>query len=256
MTIATARATHVLTLTMTLSFGCSGSDEDAGSSDGGDADTASSESTGAAGVQFDGRLIDYLAASMGATTPVVGATICAREQPDVTCATSDAEGNYTLEGLADGPFVLAIAHADYPPYILHAAPIDADLILVVQMVVPEVITLLVQMAGGDADPARGHITAQVSDAMGALAGVSATLSPMDSEFPTTYLDPSGQVDPTATATSTAGFFGWANIPPGPHSYVLSHPSLTCSSPLDPDGTGTNVVIEANTVTVAVAYTCL
>jgi hypothetical protein len=96
----------------------------------------------------------------------------------------------------------------------------------------------------------------VQDPVGVpVAGVAATLQPMDAGVGPIYLGETGLPDSSLTETSSAGYYGWANIPPGPHTFTLSHPSSTCRHVRDPEGTGTPMTVEPDTVTITWDHVC-
>lgn len=179
--------------------------------------------------------------------PIVGATVCIESHAEIPCATTLADGSYTLgipflpvaaggaavdlaiTATADGYFGSTRLATELPPG-------DADS----SIVWPEAhllrnandISAFAATAGFTYPTQNGFVALRV---IGALASdvitATATISPGGTAV---YGDDSGLPDPTLKATGASGMIYFGNVPPGEVTIALTVAGKTCTvSP--PDG---------------------
>lgn len=221
--------------------------EETGSESG--ADTGS---TGGPTIVVSGDYTDFLAGNK-----VQDATICVRNQPDVECVTTDSAGAFELVQVEPGPIVLQFEHEDSAIHITHVSG-EEDFSAFQTVLSRAAVTLLAELSGGKVDPTRGAVALSAVGQIGTgVEGVTAELSDSEGAIGPIYLNEDGLPDLEATATSNAGFYGWANVSPGEHTLTVSHPTRTCTNSLDPDGSaGITMEVIADGVTSSWNYECI
>jgi hypothetical protein len=152
------------------------------------------------------------------------------------CTTTNAEGGFRLEGLADKPwYLLSMKLAGHQSVMRLAYPH--------QTLSPTVLLTDGQASGAAAsvgatypDDANGHIMFGAG-AFGAdpqdltmVEGFTAALTPPGGLGPF-YANTGEVLDPALTAASAAGWGVFYNVPPGDHEIAFAHPAMDCGDPV-------------------------
>ena len=171
--------------------------------------------------------------------PVAGAVIRIVEAPELE-ATTNAEGEWSLEVPADAEATPWITHADF--VTMHLQTFDlghTDLERVYfQMVTPEVFELLSAVLEITPDPTRCQIASTVSEkavqtmtfaefkAHGAHGVGGATVATTPASVEVVYFNESVIPQRNLTETTRDGGVVWANVPPGRYTLHATHPDKT------------------------------
>jgi hypothetical protein len=204
-------------------------------------------------------------------TPIADAKICVLDHPDLACATTDANGDYTfaLPDLHGQQLAVEVTATDHLGQIrlVTETPgavwpsgwhVETDSLAMIEMN---------KMAGFTfPGEGTGFLIVQADGATaGSLSGATISLSPASGKGPV-YWDTNGP-NPTLTATmSSAPAASFGNLAPGRYQVTVTAPQKTCTvSPNGhlfatdwaPSGTNTtDVQIAADAVTREVFVTCL
>lgn len=197
-----------------------------------------------------GTVTDYLTGDL-----IEGIEVCVYELPELSCATTDADGVYRLPGVPQRS-ELRLTYLDgagaWMPMMFSLRTEDQDDVgLSLRMIGADVAAGLAATAGLALDPARGTIPFQgfydPGEAAGqALDGLSAVLSPDDAEV-RGFLTEMNTVDAQLDSTTSVGLGLFINVAAGEHTVQMTHPERECTlSPLGwpgatPDETRIDVV---------------
>ena len=208
----------------TTSGTTAGSSDDSGTTTGtstGSADeTGTSTSTGSIEtVTLSGIVTDF-----GSPDPLPGIEVCVFGE-DIPCATTDATGGYTLDGVPVAEGAIEFSGAGrFPSLFWGEGPME-DQTLNYNLLSTLAANVLAAVLGAPIDDELGHLAIAVADGEGALlSGVTFTMTPDSGAVG--YLTTDG-IDPDLTATSEVGFAGWLNVDIGEVEITASHPTLTC-----------------------------
>ncbi len=188
-------------LTVLLSVGCA---EPAAPPDSG-------ASSGPA-VALAGQITDLLT---GAGEP--GVRVCSND-PELTCATSDARGSYEVRAPANTETALVVTLEGHQALLVPVQTLGEDTTLRPLSLLPDaIVTAQAAAVGATGDPDLGQVVFSVSNGIPGdgvnVSGVQATLAP-DSGVGPFYLGSIGLPDPALDATSTNGGGGWMDVTPG------------------------------------------
>lgn len=281
------RLTSFLVLGFALSIiGCS-SDEKKGTNlgTGGATGTGGSGSGGTTSrtVSFSTKAVSFVPGSVTQEPPLPGVVTCVVDNtgasdPSIPCVTSDANGEFTLTGLATNtPILLSSEKEQYQPVItaVRMGPIDMG-------IDPAGIRMIPLLADGGApvlgwdpsvqrDPAKGSLTAfAISLIQTPEAGIAAPQNYFTNGVTFTITPAGGHDGPyyvrvdeswASGATSTVGGYGawFLNLDPGEYAITATHPTLPCV-PINrygwpqTDGTAKAVVV-AGLMTASIGFAC-
>jgi hypothetical protein len=161
--------------------------------------------------------------------PIVGAHICIVDRPEIPCATSDADGSYTLSMPAwTAPvdiafFVKADGHLGSTG-LVHETP--GIVTWLSQPLYSDAPAADLMNQAGFAYPAGGKafvMLAVVRAIGGAAEGLTASISPAADKGPV-YMSPVGTPDPTLTGFSSNGYALFGDLEPGPFEITVSDTS--------------------------------
>ncbi len=202
----------------------SGSDTSTGDSTGSTGGSESSSSGTSTGT-VDTVTLSGIVSDFGSPDVLEGVDVCVFEQGGIPCATTDAEGAYTLMGVPSAEGAIEFTGTGRFPSLFWGEGPMVDEVLNYSLLSNLAAAVLAASLGEEIDDGLGHLALAVSDGDGALLpGVSFTMTP--SSGAVGYLTMSG-IDPDLTATTQAGFAGWLNVDVGEVEIVASHPSLDC-----------------------------
>lgn len=221
------------------SGGSTGGAAGAGGSTGGAAGTGGAD--GGATVTFSGTVTEFQAAG-GKGKPIAGVQLCLKDATTPPCATTDADGKFTMPGMpANTEGVLLLTKTGYVNVAIVGTTDTTD--VVITPVMPtEAVGQVFATAAGFTWPLAGKsiigfsALEQVSSDAGAdagmvsagVSGASMSITPTAGKGPV-YLGASGLPDKTATATSSAGAGFFGDLPPGEYTMKITPPSgKTCA----------------------------
>jgi hypothetical protein len=182
--------------------------------------------------------------SAAAGAPIAGAMVCLPTSPGAACASSSADGSYTLRvpglpanaqaavsAVAAGHFGTVVSQQEYAD----ATTWPAELVLRTT----DDGTALLAGAGLSVTPGSGYAIVTVYDvgSGGALAGAALQMSPAPAGGPI-YAGADGAFDPALTKTTSSGLALFAGIPPGEFTVRASGGRLECHYPAVTRLTGT------------------
>lgn len=191
-----------------------------GSTGGSDSSSDASSTGTVATVTLSGIVSDF-----GTPDPLEGVDVCVFEQAGIPCATTDAEGAYTLMGVPSAEGAIEFTGTGRFPSLFWGEGPMMDDVLNYSVLSTLAAAVLAANLGEEIDDSLGHLALAVSDADGALLpGVSFTMTPASGA--SGYLTMNG-IDPDLTETTQAGFAGWLNVDLGEVEITASHPTLDC-----------------------------
>ena len=222
--------------------GAGGSSPADGGGTGGNAGSAAGD---ASGVSITGRANEFDDSNGNLDlpmAPVSGVEVCVREHAEIACATSDAEGAWSLSGAPPSSELALTFQKD--GYISVLRPVLTGLSDVVLQDDENHLLTVQQLealwAGVSIDPAKGAIaffatalgTRLRSGSLDWARDVTLSVSPDVGDGPL-FLDETGTYVPGATAT-TGGYGGLLNLDPGDYTLTFTHAS-SCASIGDTTG---------------------
>jgi hypothetical protein len=168
------------------------------------------------------------------SSPVAGAQVCIVGHPEVPCATSAADGTYSIHVAflpADADLAVtttasghlggvALLHETMGGLLWEDVPLWTD---------ASATTRLATQGGFTYPTAQdGFVELDVQGAtVGSLTGATASLSPASGAGPV-YADPTGTLDRARTSTSSSGFAFFGNVAPGMYAITVTAAQKTCS----------------------------
>lgn len=212
-------------------------DDESTSSSSGSADTGSGDSTGSTSDGSSGSdgststgaietvTLSGVVTDFGTPNPLPGIDVCVFEQEGIPCATTDAEGAYTLEGVPSAEGAIEFTGPSrFPSLFWGEGPME-DEVLDYNLLSTLAAAVLANALGEKIDENDGHLALAVLDAEGSLlSGASFTMDPPSGAIG--YLTLEG-IDPELTETTQVGFAGWLNVDVGEVEVTVSHPELDC-----------------------------
>lgn len=191
---------------------------DAGLLDAG-VDGGAADSGTAATVTVRGKVETWL--NLGPPAgPLAGATVCLL-QPAGPCVSSDASGDYLLEGVpAQSEVLLEYAAAGYPTMIVPLETRAASGTLDLGLYDDGTFTAWREQASVPADPSRGIVLLQV-----AASEVTATLEPASGTR--SYRTLNGEVDPNLSRSEGDGWAVFFGVEPGTYRVRADHATRLC-----------------------------
>jgi len=189
------------------------------------ADSASGSDDGTSTGSVDAVTISGTVTDFGTPTALEGVEVCVFERAGVPCATTDAEGAYTLMGVPVAEGAIAFTRTGrFPSLFWGEGPMDGD-VLDYNLLSNLAAAVLAASLEEEIDDGSGHLALAVSDGEGGLlSGASFTMTPSSGAIG--YLTPDG-IDPTLIETTQVGFAGWLNVEVGEVEITASHPTLDC-----------------------------
>lgn len=172
---------------------------------------------------------------------IAGAKVCILDHPEIGCATTDAQGEYTMTFPAFASSTLFIMHftaaghlgsllpASYtstPEFVSTSwrggVPLWAD---------DEAREMAAKAGFTYPAPNTGFIELRLLGGLGSdiIDGVTATLTPSSGTGPI-YASASGDPDPSLTQTVASNFIRFGNVAPGPVTITVNPGARTCSLP--------------------------
>ncbi len=196
-----------------------GTDSSTGTTGGSESSSDSSTGTG------DTATLSGVVSDFAMPTPLPNIDVCVFGQDDIPCATTDAEGAYTLEGVPPTEGAIEFTGSNrFPSLFWGEGPME-DQVLDYRLLSTIASVVLANSLGEEIDDALGHLALAVSDGDGALLSeVSFTMTPSSGALG--YLTTTG-IDPLLTETTEVGFAGWLNVDVGEVEITASHPTLDC-----------------------------
>jgi hypothetical protein len=181
---------------------------------------------------WSGSVYQSIVAPDGGTIPIASARVCILERPAIACATTDAEGNYTMTlPPFDAPasFTVTFTAAGHLGRVRAAGhdwwPVGVGLR-------PDEAAAAEATRAGFSHPPRGtgFIEVRLFDGGVAkgLAGATVTLSPASGMGPI-YVDPAFAPDRSLTATSSSGYVWFGNVAPGRVTITVSATGKRCDT---------------------------
>jgi hypothetical protein len=168
------------------------------------------------------------------TNPVSGVLVCVFEDNSIPCVSTDANGDFTLNGVPSGVEILVeFTKSDYFPTLVtlttEAAPMSLGELLSPSKLA---VGLLALAVGTTVDPSKGQLlfnafTPGTGGGFTGEGGVVALMEPKSGVGPY-YFDANQQPDKTLTATTTTGAGVYANVDPGYAEVTLTSFSKTCT----------------------------
>lgn len=217
----------ILLMGALVALGCSGSDDSGEEADG-------------PTVTVNGQVSQYL----GST--IANATVCIIE-PALGCATSDANGEYTLAGVPANSVITATIEAEGNMPAVGAVMIgDEDRDLYTTLLPRDGVESLFADAGIEFDTSLGAIAVGIGDPLSMnnnAAGFVPKLSPAAGDGP--YYTTLGGIDTERTSTDNFGVASILNLTEGDYQVTLEGPR-DCTSrdaPQGPDGSFLAPVME-------------
>jgi hypothetical protein len=173
--------------------------------------------------------------------PVEGAEVCIHENNTVACASSGADGSFTLTDVAiQQEVMLTVTKDGYEPSAtqIFVGVNDMEVALPVPMLTEDAVKEAEDTTGITLDETKGSIIASVGiselvpDAGAgfvytSLEGVTASLDPASGDGPF-YADADGKIDLSLQATSELGGLSFLNVEPGDYTLSFDHSTMVCS----------------------------
>ena len=176
----------------------------------------------------------------GPKQPIRGAKVCILDHPEVGCATTDSEGEYlAFPAFASSTvFIMHFTAAGHLGSVRPATYTSSP--ETVSTSWPGGVSLwsdewakTMAMKAGFTYPAQGSgfIQLRLSGGLASeiITGVTARLSPASGTGPV-YADPSGDPDPSLTATVSSNLVLFGNVAPGPVTITVNAGAKTCNTP--------------------------
>lgn len=194
-------------------------------------------------------------------TPLAGAEICVLDEPAIPCATSNADGTFTLAGIpTDVPSAIVVTATDHVTAIIPAVvPAGTHPTANIDMVANSIGAAIAPTVGIDWPlGATGQITFYAKSATvphGYVDGASVSLASGTAKV-IVYAAADESLDLTRTATSTAGWGVMGNVAPGTSTLSYSHTTLDCSQTIwgwPNNSGGFDVPVRAGALTFALAW---
>lgn len=175
------------------------------------------------------------------TQPIRGAKVCILDHPEIACASTDSEGEYTMAFPAFASSTLFVMHFTAAGHLGSVRPATYES-------TPEQVSTswpggvplysdewakTMAMKAGFTYPAQGSgfIRLRLSGGLASeiISGVTASLSPASGTGPI-YADPSNDPDPSLTATVASNLVLFGNVAPGPVTITVNAGNKTCNTP--------------------------
>jgi hypothetical protein len=210
-----------------------------------------SELARAATVAASGQITDRITFN-----PIAGAQICI--VGNTTCATSDANGAYSLQVPSNADVAVVIketTHVDtYLTFSTNDGPFQLGPLRVMDTTFDASFS---QQAGGERNPTTGSLVVAVFDQFPNPGGVieNVSLETSGGGGHMFYTDGQGVPSSVLEGTSSRGVAGVVNMRPGVFTLWLAHPSMNCKNSVGwktPSGDGIKTQIFAGGTTVVYA----
>jgi hypothetical protein len=190
--------------------------------------------------------------------PIQGASVCVVGNSALPCATSDANGGYSLQVPANMNVAVLIKEQNHIDNYLTFTTTDAAFDLgPLRVMDKQFDATFAQQAGGQRDTTTGELVVAVFDQFPnpgtVIEHVSLEVSGGGGHM--FYTDGQGVPSTTQTETSTRGTAGVVNMHPGTYTMWLTHPSMNCKNAVawnTPSGDGMKMQIFPGATTVVYA----
>jgi len=178
---------------------------------------------------IEGRVV-----ALAGKAPLAGVEVCIQHHPEVACVATAADGLYRLEGAPAGvDDALTFRKVGYASILAPYGARMMDLTDSEEMLAVDDLRAAAASAGA-ADPALAAHGAVVLNLFTGPLGttrerVSGATATIDGGAKGPFYPASdGSVDPTATASTTAGAAVFFDVAPGNHVVEVKHPTLSCT----------------------------
>jgi len=283
------RVTTFLMLGLALSaIGCSSDEKSGGTKPG----TGGSNGTGGSdsgvgtggGVNFSAKTVEFVPGAITHESPLAGVEACivstagARDL-SIPCATSDANGEFTLTGLAPGNFLISCEKAQYERVITAVSMgtidigVDISGIRMVPLLADGGTPVLAWDPSVQQDPTKGSLSVfamsffaapdagRASPFLHFTFGVTFAITPTGGHDGPYYADRNESWVSGATTTAGGPGASFLTLDPGEYTITATHGTMTCRSTSggrfgwwQDDGTSKAGVV-AGAATVGIGFNC-
>ena len=163
-------------------------------------------------------------------SPIAGVEVCVYMRDDIPCATSAADGSYTLPGVPARMTALTFEHATHLDVLSPLEDLTADIALGHLMLTDAEATAGTSLAGAT-EPypfaTTGVAALQIRNGAGdPIVGAAVTISPDVGNGPV-YIE--GGVPDLSRTTTGNGSTLFTDLPPGTYELTITHPDGVCTT---------------------------